>query len=72
MTFFRILKLIFVSLPELLELVKLIESEYRETERKKQLEKEIRAIRDAFKTKDAAALERAFTSRELRYKDIKD
>ena len=59
MEYIKLLKLIILALPELIRLIKQIEKDGNE----KKLKEDLRAIEDAFKNKDADALNRAFNNK---------
>lgn len=66
-----ILRLLIME-PEVWALLRTIYTDYQKYNKKIQVKKEVKAIHEAFKNKDAAALERVFNPSELRYNEIKD
>lgn len=68
--FFAAIKLLWKE-PEVLALVHELYEEFKKYQREKKTREVVGAIRESFKNKDAATLERAFDAERVRYRDIR-
>lgn len=62
MTLLKLLKILFIALPEIVRLIRALDAHYDEAALNQKIKQDLGAISDAFEKKDGAALRNIFNS----------